>query len=128
MKKIWNIPSIETNAMMKKIREEIAGMVSSEKRISAITIFEEIYTNIAKYGYAKEEELKPVQIEFISNHKGSIFLFTDSGIYFNPITYTPLPLSNDRIGGHGIRIVKELSKRMQYTRTFDGKNKLQIIF
>ena len=91
MNKIWKINPAEMDANMKNIRDEIASMLPQDIRTIAIILFEELYTNIAKYAYPLENGCstpqKPLEIEFIYNSKGCIYIFTDSGIPFNPVLF-----------------------------------------
>ena len=69
-----------------------------------------------------------VDVEYV-NEKVTL-TFTDNGILFNPLEAKPtdvdVDISERKIGGLGIMLVKDLSDKMEYSSK-DGKNELKVI-
>jgi anti-sigma regulatory factor (Ser/Thr protein kinase) len=103
--------------------------VSLESENSAHLVFEEIVTNIMRYGYddAREHGIRVLG----SMSADEIRLtFEDEGRPFDPRN-APAPvqtksLNKASIGGRGLMLVRKAAKAMDYERTADGQNRLTI--
>ncbi|MBT7261234.1 MAG: ATP-binding protein [Desulfobacula sp.] len=104
--------------------------ISSKKIASLELIIEEIITNIVNYGFkVKSNGVIDIGVDFL-NHDMLIEI-NDNGIAFNPLEKKDPDVDariDDRsIGGLGIFLVKQLAKKVDYSREND-KNNLSIIF
>ena len=90
---------------------------------------EEIFANITFYAYPENKGNIKVLIE--KTDKEIIMQFEDSGIAYNPLEKPDpdinMPLEQRPIGGLGIFMVKNMSKKVLYER-FENKNILTLIF
>ena len=123
--KKWQTDLAKDTKVMNKIAEEIEPYVHEEKRMAVELIFEEIFTNIARYAYTNESS-KPVEVSFTKIKRMYFLTFSDKGTAFDPTLYIPCDPDGTQIGGHGIRLVKALCEHMVYKRE-DEKNILKII-
>lgn len=94
---------------------------------------EEVLSNIIRHGYAGSED-RSVIVQFIKPRDGYfVLLIDDEAPYFNPLDAPELPLVNPnvdeeaRIGGQGIRLLRQFSDSLRYEPTSSG-NRLQIGF
>jgi len=109
----------------------IASFKINSKLINKINVcFEEIFVNIASYAYPKKETGN-VKILLAKKDNEIIIKFEDEGFEYNPLQKEDpdITLSYDKrpIGGLGIFMVKEMSKKTEYERK-DNKNILTITF
>jgi len=90
---------------------------------------DELFGNIARYGYACEAGLVNVQIEAVDAPAGVKITFIDRGIPYNPLSAdapnVALKPGKRPVGGLGIYMVKKSMDAMEYIRE-DGCNKLSI--
>jgi anti-sigma regulatory factor (Ser/Thr protein kinase) len=88
-------------------------------------VFDEIVTNIVKYGRPAGDV--DVRLRFDGD---TTLIFEDDGVAFDPQQHAPLPVAERRqdlrIGGLGLVLVRELSSRFDYERTPDGRNRVTI--
>jgi serine/threonine-protein kinase RsbW len=96
----------------------------------ALLVFEEIVTNIMRYGFDDSVEHK---IEVVSALSGDELrlTFDDEGRPFDPVK-APAPqrdesLATARIGGRGIFLVRKAAKHLDYERTPRGHNRLTVV-
>ena len=105
------------------------AMDLSETLISEINIcLDELFTNIVLYGF--EDDLEHIIKISLSLHDNAVIVnITDDGIPFNPLAKKDSELASDiseaRIGGLGIHIVKKLMDAIFYERK-QGKNRLTL--
>ena len=90
---------------------------------------DEIFTNIASYAYPDGNGSIAVAVEFVSETQNLRIIFRDSGTAFNPLEIsepdTSSALSERKIGGLGIFMVKKMMDSVEYCRQ-DGKNILTL--
>ena len=111
----WKITPAEVGEMMEEISDTIVSTVPEELQMNVALIFEEAYVNVAVHGYAKKaDNVKPLRILWDKVGDDYKMTFIDEGIYFDPTTYDIGEPKGDQVGGHGIRLTRELSKKMAY--------------
>lgn len=90
---------------------------------------DEIFTNIASYAYSDDNGSVTIGVELITSPKSLRIIFSDSGIAFNPLEIsepdTNSALSERKIGGLGMFMVKKMMDSVEYSRQ-DGKNILTL--
>jgi anti-sigma regulatory factor (Ser/Thr protein kinase) len=88
-------------------------------------VFDEVVTNILNHGRPTGDV--DVLIRF---GEDTTLVFEDDGVAFDPRTQPVPPVATRRedlrIGGLGIVIVRELSSRLDYERTPEGRNRLTL--
>lgn len=112
------------------LEENLNRLNCSEKAsVQVLIAAEEIYANIARYAYQKEEGTVCVEVEKLKDTGQMKITFTDSGIPYNPLKQEKpditLSAEERQIGGLGIYIVKKMMDDVSY-RYEDGKNILTI--
>jgi serine/threonine-protein kinase RsbW len=88
-------------------------------------VFEEVASNIVNYGQPSGA------VEAVIRFGDETTLaFDDDGVAFDPRSQPPPPAASEpselRIGGLGLVIVRDLCTRVDYVRTPDGRNRLQL--
>jgi anti-sigma regulatory factor (Ser/Thr protein kinase) len=87
--------------------------------------FDEIATNIVKYGQPKEDVELVVRLG-----DETILTFEDDGVAFDPRGQAapPVPARRRdlRIGGLGLVLIRHFSSHIDYTRTPDHRNRLTV--
>ena len=90
---------------------------------------DEIFTNIASYAYPGGSGNVTVAVEFVAATQSLRIIFSDSGTAFNPLEIsapdTSSALSERKIGGLGMFLVKKMMDSVEYCRQ-DGKNILTL--
>lgn len=90
---------------------------------------DELYSNIANYGYDGENGRVLVRLETVSRPRAVTISFIDEGRPFNPLERedpdVSLPARERKIGGLGIFMVKKSMDDVHYEYR-DGKNILTI--
>ena len=96
----------------------------------AFLVFEEIVTNIIRYGFDDVAEHK-IDVTFARNDGELTLVFDDAGRPFDPrkVPAPDLhrPLAAAPIGGRGIYLVRKTAKRIDYERTSKGHNRLTVV-
>jgi anti-sigma regulatory factor (Ser/Thr protein kinase) len=109
----------------------IAAELDMQERIKKQLMIscDEIFTNIASYAYPDGNGNVEVLIEFISETQNLRIIFSDSGTAFNPLEIsepdTKVALSERKVGGLGMFMVKKMMDSVEYRRQ-DGKNILTL--
>ena len=109
----------------------IAAELDMQDRIrkQLIICCDEIFTNIASYAYPDGNGSVAVTVEFVSETQNLRIIFSDSGTAFNPLEIsepdTSSALSERKIGGLGMFIVKKMMDSVEYCRQ-DDKNILTL--
>ena len=119
----WYINPAQINNSIHQISDIIIQDISKERKNDVALIFEEAYVNIVKYSYPSSQK-KPLRIKWIGDPIYKM-TFIDDGIAFDPTVYNVGIPDGSQIGGHGIRLMRSLSKKMSYQR-IAGKNILEI--
>ena len=93
-----------------------------------ITAVKEMLSNVIHHGY---DDLSEHSIKIILSVKGKDFIgiIEDDGVEFNPLLQpeanTSLPLSERKMGGLGIHLVRKMMDKVEYKR-IKNKNVLTI--
>ena len=92
---------------------------------------EEVLSNIVRHGYSSDPG-RSISLTFTSPSKDNfVFVVEDQAPPFNPVDSPELPaldgLENDRIGGQGIRLLRQFADSLEYQPTASG-NRLSIGF
>lgn len=127
MKKVWRIDPAKAGKEMASISDEITRLLPEEKQMAGALIFEEVFMNVAWHAYG-DNISKPLKISLEEEKPRHLFTFTDSGVPFDPTTYHPGKATGTHIGGNGIRMIRQLSKKMRYQRSQMGENILVVGF
>lgn len=123
---IFSLPA-ERNAFL-TFTERLANIadewaISESNRIPILIAAEEIFSNVASYGYPNGGGFVNVTIEFNRFERMMTLTFSDSGIPFNPLAIAEpdvkAPLSERKIGGLGIFMVRKLMDSVEYRREND---------
>jgi serine/threonine-protein kinase RsbW len=104
--------------------------ISASIQYSMILCLEEAISNIIQYGYAGTDS-GSIVVSFRTPGGYFEFLVDDEAPRFNPLDAPELPPLNPheemRIGGHGIRLLRQFADEIQYEATPNG-NRLRIRF
>ena len=113
---------------MTKIRDELELSVNKEgfpKPMETSLIFEESFMNVVDHAY-EDGTKKTVNVKIDVTPLLVKLVILDSGKEFNPVKYEPQTPDINAVGGHGIRLIKQLSRTISYKRK-NNKNELTII-
>jgi serine/threonine-protein kinase RsbW len=106
-----------------------ANNVGQQGEDRAFLVFEEIVTNIIRYGFDDSKEHK-IDVSFARNDGELTLIFGDGGRPFDPRAVPApdlhRPLAAAPIGGRGIYLVRKTAKRLDYERTH-GRNRLTVV-
>ena len=103
--------------------------IGTETENRARLVFEEIVTNVIRYGFA---DTGAHIIQAIAEIDGDELRlgFEDDGRYFDPTTAPPpapnQSLAQASIGGRGLILVRAAARAIAYERTSDGRNRLTV--
>jgi anti-sigma regulatory factor (Ser/Thr protein kinase) len=96
----------------------------------AFLVFEEIVTNIIRYGFDDSKE-HLITVSFARSDSELTLIFDDDGRPFDPrkVPAPDLhrPLAAAPIGGRGIYLVRKAAKRVDYERSPKGRNRLTVV-
>ncbi len=102
--------------------------VGPRGRFQSELVFEEMVTNVIRYGY-DDEELHTVDVTVTVDGKDVVLVVSDDGKPFNPLDSTtpelPHSLAEAHVGGLGIMLVRKAAREMSYERR-DGRNLLTV--
>lgn len=116
-------------ATLKTWLSDIAGELelSEKTRKQLLIAADEIFTNIATYGYPRQGGSAEVKVEFDIAQQILTIEFIDAGVAYNPLESAApdvsKPLAERQAGGLGIFMVKKLMDSVEYRRE-DGCNRL----
>ena len=123
----------EIDNVFEYFTDSMAKIVGFDKVKNYYVVIDEIFSNIAKYGYkdiddGREEYIK-INLIMDLKEKRIKIIFEDNGIAFNPLTImepnTNKKANEREIGGLGIFIVKKMMDNVSY-KYKDNKNILTI--
>jgi len=104
-----------------------AGQTAEDR---AFLVFEEIVTNIIRYGFDDGSE-HLIDVSFGRSEVELTLIFDDDGRPFDPRNVPApdlhRPLAAAPIGGRGIFLVRKNAKRLDYERTAKGRNRLTVV-
>ena len=118
-------------AVLQQWIQSIAAELDMQERIKKQLMIscDEIFTNIASYAYPDGNGSVAVAIEFVPETQCIRIIFSDSGTAFNPLEIsepdTKVALSERKIGGLGMFMVKKMMDSVEYCRQ-SGKNILTL--
>lgn len=102
-----------------------ARSLSARHRHDVQLVFDEVATNIVKYGQSTGDVEATVRFG-----DATTLIFEDDGIAFDPRAQPAPPAATRRadlrIGGLGLVIVRDLCTRVDYERTPDERNRLTL--
>jgi len=114
--------------------EDLRGALDAEQlgaaaRYRAELVFEEIVTNIIRYGAQRGRDLDVcVTLEVCPDE--IVLTFEDDGTPFDPrVPSDPAPrksLEDAKVGGFGLMLVRRSARSLDYLRTADGHNRLTV--
>jgi anti-sigma regulatory factor (Ser/Thr protein kinase) len=104
--------------------------VKTETDDRAHLVFEEIVTNIIRYGFADNRE-HAIKVGARIETGGDVTLtFDDDGRPFDPRSAPPFSkpekLERAPIGGRGLMLVRRAARHLDYRRTDEGRNILSV--
>ena len=107
----------------------VAHDVEPETENRARLVFEEIVSNITRYGF---DDGRKHEIEIVGalGKRDLTFIFDDAGRPFDPRSASaPRPaetLADASVGGRGLLLVRAAASRLDYERTPQGHNRLTV--
>ncbi len=105
-----------------------AAGVGPRGRFQSELVFEEMVTNVIRYGY-DDEELHVVDVAVRVVDADVVMVVSDDGKPFNPLERAapeqPHSLAEAQVGGLGIMLVRKAARQMSYERR-DGRNLLTV--
>jgi anti-sigma regulatory factor (Ser/Thr protein kinase) len=107
-----------------------AHALGEDERARLLIMFEELLTNLIKYGYGPETPPGSAELGLALAGDRLTLEFSDDGKPFDPFLQPAPDLERapeDRpVGGLGIHILRALSEEAHYSRT-NGRNVVQLI-
>lgn len=104
------------------IADELTVTPKTKKQL--LIVADEIFTNIASYGYPRGDGTAKVAVEFDMSTETLILVFSDEGVAYNPLETPPpditKPLAERQIGGLGVFMVKKIMDTVEYRRENDS--------
>jgi anti-sigma regulatory factor (Ser/Thr protein kinase) len=108
----------------------VAHDVEPETENRARLVFEEIVSNIARYGF-DDGRRHPIEIAGVIGKRDLTFVFDDAGRAFDPrkaaAAQPAATLADAPIGGRGLLLVRTAASRLDYERTAEGHNRLTVV-
>ena len=105
------------------------GGVGPRGKFQAELVFEEIVTNVIRYGY-DDQELHLVDVTVSVDDTDVVMVVSDDGKPFNPLERAepalPHSLAEAQVGGLGIMLVRKAARDVSYERR-DGRNHLTVL-
>ena len=103
--------------------------IGSKERYVVALAFEEMATNIIKYGFDDASSGQGIEVKLSIDGSALKLVLEDSGHEFNPLM-SPEPslidsVENREIGGLGVHLVRRMADSMDYKRE-NGRNILTI--
>lgn len=130
----WSISILNNLAGLKQGLNGLGNWLTShnldlDTENRARLVFEEIVTNVIRYGFADSGSHIIRAIAQLDGPDLKLS-FDDDGKSFDPTT-APVPapdrsLAQASIGGRGLMLVRAAARRIDYERTSDGRNRLTV--
>ncbi len=100
--------------------------------VSIQLVAEELFLNVLNHSAATASAHGRVSLSFSPQPQGVVLVFADDGAPFDPTTEAPEPdtdaaIEDRKIGGLGLKLVREIPSKLAYTRTEQG-NQLSLLF
>src|SRR5262245_52688500 len=106
-----------------------ARSIEPRARYNCELAFEEVVTNIIKYGYRDDREHR-IQVAIDFSETAIVMRVDDDAAPFNPLQHNAAPapssIEDAPIGGRGLTLLRKAAARLQYERTADHLNRLTI--
>lgn len=106
----------------------IAAGVDERPRFNAELVFEELVTNVIRYGDADGDPLVEITVRVTPEHV--VLVICDRGSPFDPLARPdpklPGSLAEATVGGLGIMLARKAASSLDYARV-DGRNQLQAV-
>lgn len=103
--------------------------IGAKERYIVALAFEEMATNIIKYGFEDSAAQQPIDITLSYGNSALTLVLEDSGREFNPLeSASPElfdPVEDREVGGLGVHLVRRMADSMDYKR-INGRNILTI--
>lgn len=103
--------------------------IGTETENRARLVFEEIVTNVIRYGY-DDDSAHMIHVAACVDGDDLTLSFSDDGRPFDPRTASELAptysLAQASIGGRGLMLVRAAASRIAYERTSEGRNHLTV--
>lgn len=97
--------------------------VSARTQFNVDLVFEEVVTNIMRYGFEPDQALGGVELTLSLAADGVNLEFDDTGRPFNPLEAAepslPSSLATAKVGGLGIMLVRKAARHLSYERRAD---------
>ena len=105
--------------------------ISDEVKFAMDLCLEEVFSNIVRHGYAGRADGR-VSVRFAMPQENEISLAVeDEAPHYNPLDAPQLPALNPqdeiRVGGQGVRLLRQFANTLQYEATPNG-NRLKLGF
>ena len=106
--------------------------ISDNTQFAMNLCLEEVLSNVIRHGYAGEQG-RPILVQFASSPRDGYFTFVieDEAPLFDPLAAPELSiqrsLDDARIGGNGIRLLRQFADTLEYQSTPTG-NRLTMGF
>ena len=114
-------------AELRRVLEERG--VKPRPRHYAELVFEEVVSNVIRHGCGDQPECE-VEVRVALQPHSIVLDFVDNARAFDPRTHDPrdLPGTLDQAsnGGLGLRLVRKVSKNIDYERTAENRNHLTV--
>jgi anti-sigma regulatory factor (Ser/Thr protein kinase) len=113
-----------------RLRVELdAQRLDGIARYNVELVFEEVISNIVRYGAIDGRELH-VRVTLEARSDSISLTFDDDGIPFDPCglphAHAPRSPPETRVGGFGLLLVRRAASSLEYVRTTAGHNRLVV--
>jgi len=120
------VPMDSMSALLFSLKSEVLPILPSKKKNECHLILEEMLVNICVHGLANMNPKPSAHLIIRRNNSDIRFEIEDKGEAFDPVSYKPVECTGEEVGGHGVRLVQDLSNVFSYQRIRNKKNKIKI--
>ena len=116
---------------LSEVRDSIDTLCKGNDKISKVMLSQlkvavnEVFSNIVKHGYPKDES-KPIIIRTTITDQGVHIQISDHGIAFDPKSAKEPDLPAMKEDGYGIYLIRQLCERIDYQQDEFGWNHLSL--